>query len=110
MSLFIVFILLHCPEANKYALTQHTSTNILRLSFTSILLQKYAANIIKECTNVIFLSLEGTGSCYFINDCCDICSIVCTDEQFHLPFVVGAQLSCGKGNPMLENFESHCRF
>ena len=116
VSLFIVFILLHCPEANKYALTQHTSTNILRLSFTSILLQKDAANIIKECTNVIFtpishfFSLEGAGSCHFINDCCDICSIVCTDEQFHLPFVVGAQLSCGKGNPMLENFESHCRF
>ena len=102
MSLFIVFILLHCPEANKYALTQHTSTNILRLSFTSILLQKAAISH--------FLSLEGAGSCHFINDCCDICSIVCTDEQFHLPFVVGAQLSCGKGNPMLENFESHCRF
>ena len=76
MSLFIVFILLHCPEANKYALTQHTTTNILRLYFTSILLQKDAANIIKECTNVIltpishFLSLEGAGSCHFINDCC----------------------------------------
>ena len=54
VSLFIVFILLHCPEANKYALTQHTSTNILRLYFTSILLQKDAANIIKECINVIF--------------------------------------------------------